>query len=83
MELQETLLHTTMDSDLAQEIKTTIYGVPIVHLNPKVPGGIQPASTQTSTLTTIMDYTQPQEVFGMVWCGPHGRDTAIPLELPR
>ena len=69
MELQGTLLHTIMDSGLAQEIKTMMYGVAIVQMNPKVPGGIQPASSQTSMLITIMDYTQQQEDFMMVWCG--------------
>ena len=52
-------------------------------MNPKVPGGIKPASNQTSMPTTIMDHTQQQEAIGMVWCGPHGRDTATPLELLR
>ena len=83
MELQGTLLTTIMGSGLAQEIKTMILVLFIVQLNPKVPAGIEPASSQTSMLTTIMDYTQQQEAIGMVWCGPHGRDTATPLELPR
>ena len=55
MELQETLLHTTMDIDLVQEIKIMTQQVDsIVHSIIKVPGGIEAATGQTSMGSTIL-----------------------------
>ena len=81
VELQETLLASIISTHSAQEIKTTIVVPIIVHMNLKVPGGTKTASNQTSMPTTILEDTHPQEDIGMVWCGPHGGDTAIPSEL--
>ena len=59
VEMQETLLVTTMDASSAQGTRTMIILVAAVHSKLKVAGGIIVASSQTSTVSTTVGHTPP------------------------